>query len=401
MSVLKNGFGINKRGFLLNTILFAAFFTFFFEFYLHVIPKAVASPSDTTLTQIIFTITIAVTLLIASFQKNRLLKRNILFASALITAIFTLLIAVSPPAFTYIEVIVVAIFFSIGQLSFYVHFWNSTKSEGRGRVGGLIGLLSLPIYFIVDSIAASGISLIEAIIIAASLSLIPIVALTLRPKREISTTQKEGTYPEKRTILLYAIPWILFSLINATFSKNIALTTVAQLPSDFYVNLAIAQTVAALFGALIGGTIADFFGRRLTLIMSVTLSGISIVLYGLLQSQSLYLAFIADGLSWGILLTLYSFVIWGDLSNKENCAKMYAIGLITYYMTLVIGLLPTGISHLSFLESALAGCLIIFFSNLPIGLAPELQSPDFREKIMLKMHIKAVKKAAKEFENQT
>ncbi len=399
MSILKSGIGLNKKGFLINAVLFTAFFTFFFEFYLYVIPRAVPSP-EKTIMQIIFTGTIAATLLIVSFLRNKLLKRKILFASAVLTATFTLLLAISTPTFAYIEIFAIAVLFSIGQLSFYVHFWNSTKSEGRGRIGGLIGLVSLPIYFVIDSLTASTTGLIEAIIVAAALSLVPIIALNFRPKEERPTSQKEGVYPEKRTILLYTIPWVLFSFINVTFSKNIASSIDGQIASSLYMNLIAAQTVAALFGALIGGAIADFFGRRLTLVLSVSMSGISIVLYGLLQNQSLYLAFAADGLGWGILLTLYSFVIWGDLSNRENCAKMYATGLIIYYSTLTIGLLLPGISHISILQSALAACFLVFFSVLPIGFVPELQSPDFREKIMLKMHIKAIKKAAKEFENQ-
>jgi hypothetical protein len=400
MSIFKSGIELTKRGFLINAILFAAFFTFYFVFCLHLIPKVIGATNDPLPIQAIFSFTIAGTLLVSSFLRHKLMKRNTILASAITTSVFTILLIVSSNIFIVIEIFLVGVFFSIGQLSFFVHFWNTTSTEERGRIGGLIGFVSLPFYFIINILSASGLSLYETIIIATLLSLIPIVAILLRPKRALPLPKKEGNYPEKRTILLYSIPWILFSVINTTLSKNIAVNTGEAITPTLLMILVLLQTIAALTGALIGGFVADFFGRRLTLALSVTLAGVSMGLSGLIQNPSLYyFVFLADGLSWGILLTLYSFVVWGDLSNKENCAKMYAVGLMTFYIAVGLGQLPIGISQISVVASAFLGCTLIFLSNLPILLAPELMPYDFREKIRLKMHMKAAKKAAKEFEN--
>jgi hypothetical protein len=325
-----------------------------------------------------------------------------IFFSAGIASVFTLLLLfVSSYSFILVAVFLIGVFFSIGQLSFYVHFWNTTSSERRGRIGGLIGFATLPFYFIINAIAASNLSLFGTAIIATALCIAPVIAVLLRPRKTAVPFRTEGIYQEKRTILFYAIPWILFSLTNATLAKNITLGTVQSIAASDFTVLVILQTVGALVGALTGGIIADFFGRRLALALSVTLSGISMALSGLVQNPSLYyFVYVADGLSWGILLTMYSFVIWGDLSNKQNCAKMYAIGLVTFYAAVGIGQIPSAISLIPVIPSAFIACTLIFFSNVPIALAPELQSPSFREKILLKMHIKAAKKVAKEFENQ-
>ena len=125
-------------------------------------------------------------------------------------------------------------------------------------------------------------------------------------------------------------------------------------------------------------------------------------LSGLIQNTTLaYFSFFAEGLSWGILLTLYIFVIWGDLSNKENYTRLYAIGLIVIlHCSRDSNRFSTLISQIPPVASAFIGCTIIFLSNVPIALAPELQSSDFLERIRLKMHIKAAKKVAKKYENQ-
>lgn len=79
---------------------------------------------------------------------------------------------------------------------------------------------------------------------------------------------------------------------------------------------------------------------------------------------------------------------------------MYSIGLITFYLATFIGFLPTAIAQVALMPSALIGCTLIFLSNIPIALAPELLSSDFQERTRLKLHINAVKKINKKSLNQ-
>jgi len=384
---------------LVNTILFAAFFIFYFVFNLHLLPKVIGSSNDPALLQIIFSFTIAATLLLSSILKRNFLRTRAIYISALIVSVLTLLLFFTSSYYIIaLFTLLIGVFFSIGQLSFFVRFWYSTSSEEMGRIGGLIGFLTLPIYFVVNTLAASE-SLSGATIIAASLSFAPIIALLLRPKKT-ALPRKEGSYLEKRTIIFYSIPWLIFSLINTTLAKNITLNTSASISSDLLAILFLVQTIAALSGALISGIVADFFGRRLALAFSVTLYGMSMALSGLVNSASLYyFIFFADGFSWGILLTLYSFVIWGDLSNKDSCARMYSIGLMIFYISVGVGQLPIGLANIEVITSAFIGCTLIFFSNVPIALAPELSSSDFKEKVRLKLHMKAARKVAEEYES--
>ena len=154
------------------------------------------------------------------------------------------------------------------------------------------------------------------------------------------------------------------------------------------------QVIGTIFGTLSGGVTGDFFGRRVSLAFSLTLYGISSALAGIANNYTLlYFVYFANGLSWGVLLVMYSFVIWGDLANKKNCAKMYALGVIIFYATQGIGLFPLEqIFQIPLVVSSLASCLLIFLANAPIFLAPELLPSGFREKIRLKWHMSAVKK---------
>jgi len=204
---------------------------------------------------------------------------------------------------------------------------------------------------------------------------------------------EKGYHPEKRTILLYSIPWALFSLINATLARNFSLYVLQCVPFSYYMYLAVLQLVAAVFGALGGGIIADFFGRRLSLVLGLTLYGIGSALAGLVKNYEMFcFVYVASGLNWGILLTLYLLVVWGDLATKESCAKRYSIGLIIFYLAMGVGsLLTHQISQIPLITSSLVSCLLIFLSNIPLIFAPELLSSDFRERIKLKLYMSVVR----------
>jgi hypothetical protein len=128
------------------------------------------------------------------------------------------------------------------------------------------------------------------------------------------------------------------------------------------------------------------------------LYGISTALLGVFTGKEvLSFAYASNGLSWGFLFILYIFVVWSDLANKDNCVKVYSIGLATYYLTLGIGLLTQ--IYLPIAISSLLICLALFISNISVFMAPELLSPYFRERMKMRLHMKAVKKISNQSKN--
>lgn len=401
MSIFKSGFQSSSREIILFAIQFTAFFTFYFIFSAHVLPKIINSEHSLPLIQALFSLTIAATLFGLSVLKYKPLKPSILFGTYIATFAFTLLLLfVSGLLVISVLVFLVGVLVGIGQLSFLAHFWKTTLSEERGRIGGLIAFATLPIYIVLSEFVAAGLDLSGRVILTAALSLVPLMVTLFRNNNLSSLAKKENAYPETRTIILFSIPWFLFCLINSTLSRNISLDAIQLVSSSSLGLLVILQGVATFIGTLIGGLLADFFGRRLTLALSVTLYGVGMALSGLIQGPTFaYFSFFAEGLSWGILLTLYVFVIWGDLANGGNYTRLYALGLAAFYFASALEPFSTLIS-IPAVTSAFLGCTIVFLCNVPIALAPELQSSDFLEKTRLKMHIKAAKKIAKKYDDQ-
>jgi predicted MFS family arabinose efflux permease len=344
-----------------------------------------------------FNFIIVITLLLSNFFIRGYNKMRIIYKCSIATSIVTiLLLFTSNIVLRLIFSFLAGTFFSIGQLTCFTYFWSLTVSEERGRVAGLIGFFSLPFYYVVDFLMARTFDFSGTVMLSVALSLGILVVKLLRPEKEVLTAKKgeRVSYPEKRIVLLYLIPWLLFSSINATLSRNISLYVLQQVPSSFYLFLTVLQAIGAFLGALGGGIIADFFGRRLSLAFSLTLYGISTALGGFVGNYELLcFMYVASGLNWGILLTLYLLVVWGDLANEESCAKRYSIGLIIFYLATGIGsILTNQISQIPLVISSLVSCLLIFLSNIPLILTPELLSSDFREKIKLRLYKNALRK---------
>jgi len=396
------GVRLTKRGFLVIIIPYFTFLTWYSVFLVYVVRHVFGSSAETYLIAYAsFNFIIAITLLLNSFFIHRFNKKRIIYESSMVTSIVTILLLFTPSIILRLIVIFVAVlFFGIGQLAFFTYFWSLTVSEERGRVAGLVGFCSLPFSHIVilmtETFDFSGIVMSSVI-----LSLGTLVIKLLRPEKKALLTAKKDEKrcnPEKRTIFLYSVPWALFSVINATLARSISLHVLQHVPFSYYSFVCVLQLVASVFGALGGGIIADFFGRKLSLVLGLTLYGIGSALAGLVENYEMFsFVYVVNGVNWGILLTLYLLVVWGDLANKESCAKIYSIGLINFYFATGVGILLTHqTSQIPLLISSLVSCLLIFLSNIPLILAPELLSSDFRERIKLKLYMNVVRKIGRE-----
>ena len=195
---------------------------------------------------------------------------------------------------------------------------------------------------------------------------------------------------EKRNLIIYLVPWIAFSLINVTTAKIITFYALNYVTPLFL----ILQIVIGALGALVGGAISDFIGRKKILAFALTLFGISSVLSVFVNISTLAnFMFINTGFTWGMLSTLYLFVIWGDLADKKTNSYTYSIGLATFFATTGLGaLLTPEIQKISFFTASIINCLVVFISNIFIILAPEILPSDIREKNYIRLYMYLIKR---------
>jgi len=386
VSLLKSGIEISKRK--LIFIVYAFFYIFVFYNILALLANHYGLIATATLN---FEVCIAI--LVSSFFVKKINDIIFCYISPFITAIVSIFIFITNGLFQLIFIFSIAPLFSVELLIFFNYFQQITVSTERARIAEVVALAVLPCIFILSLVPPSNVNAPYFILFIAMLSLGLFLLVFFKTKVNNVESKKEvQNYFEKKVVFLYLVPWLLFSIINVTLAKNNSTLIFEQTSASFYVFLSVLQVIGVCFGAIIAGFVADFFGRRITLAVTLSLYGTSSALGGIFTNPQVFSAvFFINGMSWGILFVMYIFVVWGDLANKDNCAKMYSLGLITYFLSLGIGVfipqafLPIG-------TSSLLTCLIAFLSIFPIFMVPEIASTDFMERIRLKRHINTIKK---------
>jgi hypothetical protein len=400
LTALTAGISATKSVLLVSIVSF--FFILTFISVLNYLPQVISNTNSLHLMQALQYLEIALALIIGTRFFNLANRITAVFANLSAISIESVLFIMVPfELFRLAIIFIMTAQFSLVLLGLFAWFWRNTEPEERGRVAGFVGFVTLPSYFFTAEILLTNLDLVFVTIFGAILSLAVAITLRFAPMRNLAIQKSDANYLKKRTVLLYVIPWLLFSLVNATLASSISKNISAMVAPSFYLFLVASQVIGATLGALIGGFVADIFGRRPSLMLSLTLYGISSALIGLFQNNIFLLfSYAANGLSWGILFILYVFVVWGDLATEKTVGKMYSIGLAIYYSALGIGLLISPFSATPLISITLASCLLLFFLNVPVILADELLSSETRERMRLKVHMSKVKKIGEQTKNQ-
>ena len=396
---------MNKRRFIVAAVSCFTFHTWYYIFSNNVLKFIVDESTKTfSIYNASFNFLISFAMILGSALIRRTNERSVIYAWFVVSSMGTIFIILAPTStFKLATYLILGIIFGIGLLAFFTFFWDLTVREERGRVAGLIGFISLPILLPVIVLLENFDFLTTAMsCIILSLGTLTIKALNREKISTFTTKKRLKRYtPEKRTILLYLTPWLIFSLINATLARAVYFHISQHFSSPSLILFWILQHIAAGLGAIIGGVIADFFGRRPSMAFGLVLYGVSSAISGLAKSYEMFFpAFIGTGLTWGVLFTLCSLVIWGDLTTKETCAHRYSIGLAIFSSSAGLGALCTPeLFQISLIVASVASCLLIFLSNIPLIFARELLPSDFREQIRFKLYISLVKKNIKSRKN--
>jgi MFS family permease len=405
MEVFLAGVQLKKRGLVAALVPIFPLFAWHYVFSYLILRFIMGESTETLLTcYASFNLLISFGAISGSFLIHKMKKESVVSVWAVLSSAGTILITLAPTVMSSLAIyLLLGFLFGIALLAFFTFFWDMTASKERGRVSGLVGFISLPIFPLVYSLAKNlDLFATSTLCIIFNLTTLGIVPLgskkitTLRGKKA-----SRGYTPEKRTILFYLIPWVIFSVINATLGRVISFHVSQSLSPSSVTLLVSMQAIGGGLGAIIGGLVADFFGRRISLASGLTLYGISSAISGLAGSYELFcLSHLGIGITWGIFSTLYLFVIWGDLATVETCPRRYSVGLAIYYSATAVGsLLGSGLYQIPLLVASMVSCLLIFLSNIPILLAPELLPSDFREEIGHKLYISLVKKKLKRLSN--
>jgi hypothetical protein len=296
-----------------------------------------------------------------------------------------------------------AIFFGasigMGLPSCLSYFANSTSVENRGLVGGTIwstvGFTALILAFSISILGQW-----ETIIALAIWRLFGAIGfLVLNRKHAELAAQKSHSYLEiirKKEILLYLFPWVMFCLIN--FAEAPILEGVFG--ENFFAFVQLVESAFVGIVAIVGGVIADVAGRKRVVIAGFVMLGIEYAaMSAFYQSPAaLYLFLILDGVTWGLLVSVFLTVIWGDLGENYEKEKYYTLGGLPYLLANVLYILiEPQASAISPTAAFTFASFFLFLAVIPLMYAPETLPEKRIKDRELKSYVEKAKKAKEKY----
>jgi MFS family permease len=320
--------------------------------------------------------------IIGSILSNRISRLNFLY-SWIIAGVITSSLPALFNSFTLTHLLIISILLGIsfgsGMPSCLAYFAECTIVENRGRIGGIILLLTnlsaplLAIPFETFNLPVN--SIIVAIWRGSGL-----IIFFLKPKEFLASKTKNASFASilrDKSFFLYFISWFMFCLVDR-FEKNILthfLSARAQSMPNLLNVMDIVEPIIGSIFMLIAGLLCDWNGRKRIVLYGFVALGLSYAIIGFAPSSpiSWYVYFLVDGIAWGMFFVIFILILWGDLSQSGNREKYYTLGSIPFFLSSIIPLLLDS-SLIELIPSYTAFSLASFFifvAVLPLMYAPE------------------------------
>lgn len=191
--------------------------------------------------------------------------------------------------------------------------------ENRGMASGIFLFIVYILLFVFTLIVSDVTYLAASLIVLKTLSLVLSYKSTYEP---IKAEDLPSASSKVSTKLYFLLVWFIFLLVDA-IATNVALQMVAR--SELLV-LSLFTTLVGLGAMILGGHFMDALGRKRIMIFAYAYLGVEYAIITLSYGTFIGLSFL-DGIAWGILTTMFTLVIWGDLAHPKNRPKYLAASL--------------------------------------------------------------------------
>ncbi len=279
------------------------------------------------------------------------------------------------PTHLIITAILLGISFGSGMPSCLAYFAECTIVENRGRIGGIILLITnlsaplLAIPFLTLGLPVN--SIIVSIWRGSGL-----IIFFLKPKEFLPLKENASfaSILRDKSFFLYFVSWFMFCLVDR-FEKNILTHFLSENMPNLLNVMDIMEPIIGSIFMLIAGLLCDWNGRKRIVLYGFIALGLSYAMIGFAPSSliSWYFYFLVDGVAWGMFFVIFILILWGDLSQSGNREKYYTLGSIPFFLSSIIPLLldPSLIEKIPPYTAFPLASFFIFVAVLPLMYAPE------------------------------
>ena len=353
--------------------------------------------------------TIVISGIVGSILAKKVRRLILLYLWISLGAIVTL-IPVFLNTFSLMQVLILSILFGgsfgLGMPSCLSYFADWTSVENRGRIGGILLFfvnLCAPLLAISFELSFSMFSLAINSIILAVWRAFGLIVFFLKPREKLAAEDKKkipsfSSIIKDRIFVLYFVAWLMFCFIDR-FETPIQ----KHFLGDSYDTLLLFAPLLGSLSALVGGILADRFGRKRILLYGFVTLGLAYAIIGItsMPEVSWYLSlgvlFISAGMVWVIFIA----VLWGDLAKFVTSEKLYALGTIPFFLTNIVQLFSSEyFTEIPVTSAFSLAAFFLFLAVLPLWYAPETLPEKKMELRRLRSFAEDAKKAKEKYERK-
>jgi len=395
--------GVTRGEFLTTLLVVVNAFTWYlvaFQVLVHTLDTIGLTPYEITVIWTVHFSAIACAALVGATLPNKLISRDKFLSLWMFLGVVSSLVPMIIGAcFTCWAVIsfLWAVAFGLGMPSCMGYYADFTVIENRGRLGALIFFAINIGLFLLGTILMPLASLAEQLIVLTIWRGLGLASfLVLKPTKGHAKVRKKPSYMSilrRKPLLLYLIPWIMFSLVNS-MTRPLFPANIVEMAS------LITFIIAALF-TLVGGLLSDLIGRKPMVIFGFLILGVGYAVLGMFPGGIAYYVYaVVDGVAWGMLGVIFLMVVWGDFSENMPSEKYYAIGGLPYLLSIFLEILIAPYIKELIPPSATFSfaSLFLFLAIMPLLYAPEtLPEKKIRER-EFKKYIEKAKKIKEKYD---
>ena len=391
---------IPLRKVLATTILFSSSFAWFFIFYYYF--DELISPGSLysfwfNAGTVIFLISSVVSAFIGSVIAAKVNRRKLLLLWLISGVIATIpILFFRGDEFLVIWGMIAGLSFGVGFPSCQAFLADSTAPEERGRVAGLVILVTFVlVVFSFLLKPALGLESAGILLLTIGIKSIGFLSFALDPIDRVENEAKPWrAILGYRDFNLYLLPYVLFMVAAGLVSLLWqGLPSTPEYDAITQIALILRYVGLGVF-AIIAGLMADRIGRKKPIILGLIMLGAAYAIVGLLTTPETYFVnLLLSGFAWGIIMVVY-LVVPGDLSFAGSAERFYTVGWVLP-LVLYIGVEGTGkfigiTPRIDVLSAILS--IVLFASILPLLSAVETLSESKMRERRLKEHIEKVRK---------
>lgn len=338
---------IPRRKLLAVTILFSSSFAWFFVFYYYI--DELISPGSVgsfwfNVGCVTMLVSIVVSAFIGSVIAAKVNRRKLLLLWLVFGIVATVpILFFRGDEFFVIWGMMAGLSFGLGFPSCQAFLADSTAPEERGRVAGLVILVTFVLVTFSQILKpALGLESAGILLMAIGIKSIGFLSFALDPidrvEKEVKPWRAILGY---RDFNLYLLPYVLYMVAAGLVSL-----LWHWLPSTPEYD-AVTRTASILrfmglcVFAIIAGLMADRIGRKKPIMLGLVMLGAAYAIVAVLTTPETYFVnLLLSGFAWGIIMVVY-LVVPGDLAFAGSAERFYTVGWVLP-LILYIGIDGTG-----------------------------------------------------------